>query len=525
MKLWVAVSGWLALLFGLAGLFVYIVVPGLLILIGLLAGLCLICALFFIFAERDAIRRGIKTRTALYGMNTAILVVVVLGILVFLNLISHRHKHRFDHTSSGFYTLAPQTQKIVATLPRNVTMTAFFQNESAQKAEFKNLMDGYLELTDKVKLNFVDPDKNPAVTKQYGVTTYGTVVLESGKQETKVQSPTEENVSNAILKVIKDEKKKIYFLEGHGEQDPDNTEAQGYSTAKQALERDGFIVEKLLLLQAGKIPSDAQALVIAGPEKPILAEEQNALEDYLNRGGAVFLLLDPQSQSGLEPFLSQWGVEVKEDIVIDPMSKLFGGDYAAPVVNQYVVHDITKDFGLPTIFPVVRSVSVGPMMEGIEVNELLQTGENSWAETSFDSKQVKFDEGADRKGPVPIAVIATKIIASGDKKDESQENAEAENASEKKPQEKKTNLLVLGDSDFANNNYFNFSGNGDFFLNTTSWLAEEESLISIRPRERKDTPIQLTRAWGSAIFILGTILFPGIVVLTGIRTWWRRRRL
>ena len=85
--------------------------------------------------------------------------------------------------------------------------------------------------------------------------------------------------------------------------------------------------------------------------------------------------------------------------------------------------------------------------------------------------------------------------------------------------------MVIGDSDFANNTYFNFSGNGDFFLNTASWLAEEENLIAIRPKERKDTPIHLTSDWGSAIFLLGTIIFPGVIVLAGIRNWWTRRRL
>jgi len=304
-------------------------------------------------------KKEFKSRTAVYGANTFVLVCIFLGVLVFVNLLSSRHKHRFDFTSSGIFTLAPQTQKIVTNLPREISMTAFFQSESPTKSEFKNLMDGYLGLSDKIKLTFVDPDKNPAIVKQYGVTTYGTVVLESGKQETKVQNPSEENMSNAILKVIKDEKKKIYFLEGHGEHSPDNTEGQGYSSAKKSLERDGFQVEKLLLLQTGKVPDDADALVIAGPEKPVLAQEQEALEDFLQTGGSIVLLIDPQTNSGLENFLARWGIELKEDLVIDPMSKMFGGDYAAPVVSQYMMHDITKDFATE----VHLSPAVGPGLQ------------------------------------------------------------------------------------------------------------------------------------------------------------------
>ena len=470
-------------------------------------------------------KKGIKSRTAIYGANTFVLVCVFLGILVFVNILSSRHKHRFDFTSSGIFTLAPQTQKIVANLPREISMTAFFQSDSPTKADFKNLMDGYLGLSDKIKLSFVDPDKNPSIIKQYGVTTYGTVVLESGKQETKVQNPNEENMTNAILKVTRDKKKKIYFLEGHGEQDPDNMERQGYSAAKKALEQDGFQVEKLLLLRVGKVPDDADALVIAGPEKPVLPQEQKALESFLQTGGSIFLLIDPKTNSGLDKFLARWGVGLRDDIVIDPMSKMFGGDYAAPVVSQYMMHDITKDFSLPTIFPVLRSVTA-KQVEGVKVSELLQTGATSWAEMDFGDKKVKFDGGVDQKGPITIAVVAS-IKPDSKKKPRPDEKGESQGETDtgKKPSAKSGHLVVLGDSDFANNTYFNFSGNGDFFLNTTSWLAEEESLISIRPKERKDSPIHLTSDWGAALFFMGTLFFPGVIVLIGVRKWWTRRRL
>jgi gliding motility-associatede transport system auxiliary component len=520
MKFWNAISGWIALLLGLSCLFIYIVAPHQTLAIASLGGIAGVNALVYIISERAAIQRGIKSRTAVYGMNTVILFCVFLGVLIFVNLLSTRHKHRFDFTASGIFTLAPQTKKIVSNLPREVTLTAFFQGESPIKADFKNLMDGYLDLSNKVALTFVDPDKNPAIVKQYGITTYGTVVLESGKQETKVQNPKEESITNAILKVTRDEKKKIYFLEGHGERDPDNTEALGYSAAKQALERDGFAVEKLLLLKTANVPGDADALVIAGPEKPLLPEEQKALEAFLQKGGSILLLVDPQAKTGMEDFLSRWGIGLREDIVIDPMSKLFGGDYAAPVVSQYMIHDITRNFSLPTIFPVLRSVTA-KKMDGLKVDELLQTGANSWAELDFSGKKVKFDEGVDQKGPVTIAVIASK-------KTDPEKNPppnEDGTQNDKKDSPKQGNLMVLGDSDFANNTYFNFSGNGDFFLNTASWLAEEETLISIRPKERKDTPIHLTSDWGSAIFLLGTIIFPGVVVSMGIRNWWTRRRL
>ncbi len=522
MKKFGPAAGWLALATGFVALFFYIVLPDIKSVSISLAVVCLINGIFFCITEGPNLTRNLSSRSALYGANTLIMTAVVLGILIFVDLLAFRHKHRFDFTEGGYFTLAPQTKKFISNLPRAVKMTAFFQTESPEKTDFANLIAGYLEETEKIKLQYVDPDKNPSVTKQYGVTTYGTVAFESGAKETKVQNATEENVTNALLKVTRDEQKVIYFLEGHGESKISDNKDEGYATAKKNLEQDGFIVKPLLLFQSAEVPKDASVLVVPGPKKPFQKEEKKVVANYLNSGGSVFMLIDPKSSSGMETFLKKWGIEIGEDIVIDPMSKLFGGDFAAPVVNQYTVHEITSDFVLATIFPVIRSVREIPVA-GITTTELLKTGANSWAESDFDLGTVKYEEDKDVKGPIPISVIATKILEKEDRKNSpDRENSEATKNNKPLP---KATLLVIGDSDFSNNRYTNFSGNGDFFLNAVSWLAEEENLLSIRPKERKNTPIQMTQSWGYAIFIMGVIVFPGLIAVMGIRTWWRRHRL
>ena len=515
--------GWAAIFCLFSALFFYIAVPEEMTVILSLLATGVVLAINFVFLEKDAFKKGLKSRSAIYGTNTVVLTFLFLGVLVFINLMAHRHKHRFDVTETKAFTLAPQTKKIVTNLPREVKMTAFFQNQSPDKIKFKDLIDGYVELSDKIEVDYIDPDKSPSILKQYGVTTYGTVVLESGKQETKVQEASEENITNSLLKVSKDDKKTIYFLRGHGEKDINDNQNQGYSGVKASLERDAYKVEELVLLQTGNVPEDAALLIIAGPEKPIAKEEQEAIEKYLEQGGSVFLLVDPQSQFGMDEFLARWGVELMDNIVIDPMSKLFGGDFAAPVVSQYIFHDITKDFKLTTIFPVVRAVKPKEV-EGVHSMQLLQTGENSWGETSLDATKVAFDEGVDEKGPVPVAVIATKPLATPEE-DTNPSEPKGNETPDKKPAQKKSHLMVIGDSDFASNQYIAYSGNGDFFLNTSSWLTEEEDLISIRPKNRKNTPIQLTRSGGTILFFLGILVVPGCVALAGLRNWWRRRRL
>ncbi len=518
MKKFAPIAGWAAVLFAFAALFVYVIFPDKLnatLTLGLIA---LINGVFFAVADREKLLLFIKGRQAFYGFNAAVLILATLGIIVFANIIAHLHKHRWDVTEAGLYSLAPQTQRIVSTLPRDVRLTAFFQTDDPKKSDFKNLIDGYLPLSDKLELEFVDPDRKPALAKRYGVTTYGTVVLESGEQETKVNNATEENLTNALLKVVKDEKKTIYFLDGHGEKDIDVEGKEGYSSVKGALEKDNFQVQKLLLMQAGSIPDNAALLVINAPRRPLLEKETGIVEKYLDAGGAVFLLTDPQIDTGLEDLLKKWGLVLNPDMIIDPLSRMFGGDFAAPVVNQYTIHDVTKDFALATIFPIVRSISAQAAPD-VETVELLKTGANSWGETDFSNEKVKYDEGSERQGSLSVMVLSTKKLgASGaDKSKEPSESEEEESPTAK--------LVVAGDSDFASDQYYNFSGNADLFLNTASWLAEENNLISIRAKKRSSQPLQLTQTQGKLIFILGTLVFPGMVALLGIRVWWRRRYL
>jgi hypothetical protein len=232
-------AGWLALTTGFIALFFYIVLPELNVLSASLAIVCLLNGIFFIFVKGPDLKQHLSSRSALYGANTLFLTCIFLGILIFVNLLAFRHKHRFDFTEGGYFTLAPQTKKFISSLPREVKLTAFFQTESPEKMAFANLIAGYLEETDKIELHYVDPDKNPSVTKQYGITTYGTVALESGPKETKIQNATEENITNALLKVTRDEQKVIYFLEGHGESKISGTENEGYASAKKILSRMG----------------------------------------------------------------------------------------------------------------------------------------------------------------------------------------------------------------------------------------------------------------------------------------------
>ena len=473
----------------------------------LLVGLGLFC--FVIIANFEAVRGVLKGRSLKYGVNAVIITLFMIGILLFINLLAIRHHHRWDLTHARRFSLSDKTVKVLKSLDRDVLISAFFKGEERKLAD---LLSQYSYRSPKVKYRFIDPDKEPGLTRRYGVTSYGTVVVECGEKEEKLDQATESELTNAILKVSRKGKKVIYFLTGHGERDIESTDPQGYNKAKKSIEAENYEVETLLLAREKEIPDDCAVLVVAGPQKQFFADEAKAIAEYLKKGGKAFFMLDPPPALGLEDFMGDWGLRMGKDIVLDAsgVGRLFGAGPAMPLVNNYGRHAITKGFNLMTFFPEVRSVTPeekpGP---GLEVTSLVKTSTQSWGEANLKGEKASFDPAKDLKGPVTIGAVVTK-------------EAEGEKSSTS-GKEVKTRLVVFGDSDFAANAYYGLSGNGDLFMNSLSWLAEEEDLISIRPKTPEDRRVNMTGQQARMVFYFSLIILPLIVLGAGGVVWYRRR--
>jgi ABC-type uncharacterized transport system involved in gliding motility auxiliary subunit len=453
-----------------------------------------------------------------YGTNLLIATIAVLGIIALVEAISLRHSHRFDLTANKRYSLSPQSQQLLAQLPQAVKVTAFYQDAQTGREAAKDLLDQYAYYGKQFTYEFIDPDRNPGVAKRYGITSYGTIVLESAEKEEKVLVADEENLTNALLKVIREGKKVVYFLEGHGEHSTTNTEREGYSEAKQAIESQNYVVKGLNLLTEGKLPDDASILIIAGPRKDLLEPELAEITHFLERGGKVMFLVDPEGPPGLPSYLANYGIQIVEGVVVDPVSRLFGMDYLTPVIASYESHAITKNFEVASFLPLALEVkTMEKMPQGVSAQVLAKTSPNSWLERGQDERQgiargegrLAYHDGVDEKGPVPIAAVATVT-------------SRRSGAADREP--KKAGMVVFGDSDFVSNNYLNISGNRDLFLNTVSWLAEEENLIAIRPKESGSFFTPVTATQERLIFWLSMIVLPAVVVGSGVAAYmWRRQ--
>ena len=492
--------------------------------------------LFSLYRSFDLIRTWLDRRSTKAGLNVALMTLLLLGIIGLVETISARHNARIDLTEGKRYTLSDQTKKVVRRLPKEVQVTAFFRSDQPDRRPAEDLLRQYADLSAQFRYEIVDPDRHPGRAKKYGITIYGTTVLETKEKEEKITEVDEEHLTNSLLKLLREGTRIIYFLKGHGESEMDDGSRNGYRQAKETLEKTNYQVKELLLLREPRVPADASVLVISGPKRDLIDPELKALKAYIERGGKLLVQLDPFSASSLKEFLNQYGIVVGDDVIVDQFSRVLGGDYLMPVISKYHSHPITKDFTLAYLFPFARSVDVAPKLpQGVSVQKLGETGSGSWAETDrgeLNRGQLTFDKDKDRQGPVPVGVVAT-VEPKQDTHIVTEKAKETpQSVAEKKKDEKATDgrptgagrLVVYGNSGFASNSFLNFSGNRDLFLNSISWLAEEEDQISIRPRGAKSTPIFLTALQGRLAFWLPVVVVPGLLLVSGTAVVLRRKR-
>ena len=397
-----------------------------------------------------------------------------------------------------------------------------------QLERFRSRLQEFEYQSNQVDVEYIDADRRPVQAKEYEIQSYGTVVVEYMGRRERVTSDAEQDLTNALIKVLNPQEKRVYFLAGHGEKDPnDSNERTGYSAISDGLKRDNYQFDKLVLAQTNMVPENATVIVIAGPTTDLLDTEVELLRGYLAKQGKLLVMLDPPDLKQPRPFprltglLKEWGVNVTDSIVVDfsGLTNVATVPVAAP---PYPNHVITDRFNLITMFPMARAVTAAEGAPSERTAQpLVQTTPRAWAEANLaslenpDALKPETDKG-DITGPVQLAVA----VATPPAKTETPP-AETKDGQEQRSPE--TRVAVFGDSDFVANAYLGIEGNGDLFMNTVNWLAQQESLIAIRPKEAADRRLTMTANHVTGMFWLSVVLIPAAVLGAGIFTWWRRR--
>ena len=490
----------------------------------------LACVVLYTLGQWRDILTFFHHRQARYGALATAGVLVALGVVVAVNYLSTRQNKRWDLTANRQHSLSEQTVKLLRNLDAPVKFLVF--DKSTEFDRFRSRLDEYDYNSDKVSVEYIDPDTKPVQARQYDIQSYGTVVIEYKDRRERATSNTEQDLTNALIKAMTGQQKKVYFVQGHGEKDPVATEREGYNGIAAALGRDNYGTEKLVLAQQQDVPADASVVVVAGPKGDLLTGEVEMLRRYLNKGGHLLVLLDPDEVPGtgkpaLEALLKEWAIDAGQNVVVDVsgMGQLLGTDASVPVAAKYPPHPITDRFNMLTAFPLARSVTpASGGTNGRHAQAIVETSERSWAETNV--KQLRsngevalnVDQG-DKQGPVSIGVAVSAAAP-----DAPAPATDAAKASQKdEPKKPESRMAVIGDSDFASNFALGIQGNRDLFVNTVNWLAQQENLIAIRPKEAGDRRVTLTARQQTGVFWMSLLIIPAAVLGAGVYTWWRRR--
>jgi ABC-type uncharacterized transport system involved in gliding motility auxiliary subunit len=456
-------------------------------------------------AQQSSGRRAASLATAvLYS-------VVVIAILATLNFLANRYDKSYDSTANKRFTLSDQTDKIAKSLKQDLTITYWGQPGNFQQA--RDLLDRYKNLSTKIDVEYEDVDKNRTKALAAGVKPpLPNIFVQVSNKKEEAKSLTEEEISGAMVRVLKGGDRTVCFTSGSGEHSTDDTMQDGYSTAKQNVEKSNYKTKTIKLLPSPEIPADCTIVVVAGPKHDYLAPEVSSLKAYVENGGRVLFLLDPpfkfaaqqiDDNQALMDVLSGWGVTPEKDLVLDlsGVGQLYNAGPELPIVTSYGTHAIVRDMkDVFTAFPLARSLQIKDG-DKTKVEKLFETSDDSLGHTDLSSNEIR-QSASDKKGPFILG--AAGVYTTG------KENGNGR-------------FVVVGSSGFPSNFVFGFNGNRDLFLNILSWLSSDEDLISIRPKDPADSPLNMNSRQVSMMFYSSVFGLPLLILAFGAGVWWKRR--
>jgi ABC-type uncharacterized transport system involved in gliding motility auxiliary subunit len=453
------------------------------------------------------VRELIMGRQAKHGSNALITLIALFGIIIVVNLLIYKNPVQWDWTEDKSHTLAPETLSTLQVLTSPVEAIGFFtQNYSSTTAV--DLMTDFRDNSNEMfDFQIVDPDQNPALAQQYGITRDGSIVLVLGEQQELLTYVSEQNITSALVRLMNPGERTVYFITGHGESDLQNSGDTAFTRVASVLKSKNYTVLPLNLRAENEIPTDALALVIAGRTKPFTAGEVALLKAYVDGGGSLVVLeqstLETEVGSSPDPLLNYlsaaWGVVFNNDIVIDPSSD----PLSFAISDSYGSHVITENLqNTISFFPISRSLTLTSTDTAITQTPLVITVDSAWGETDFDSLtngDYQYQAASDNAGPILLAAVLENTTTG-------------------------SQLAVFGDGSFATDTFFDQYGNADLFINTVDWAAGEQDMISLTAKDTTARTLKPIQNFGWIILGLSFIcIIPGIIIAGGIISWITRR--
>ncbi len=487
-----------------------------------------------------------RRQTLRYTVSGLVAVVLVVALTVMVNWLAGRRWIRADWTTTKVYTLSEKTENILAGISEKVDILVFMTPSTSMFDQVQELLERYKAASSNITVAYIDPDREPLKTQelaeQYGVQVADTVVFSVADRTKYVtsdqlsemdysgaqygQPPTmksfkgEEAFTSAILSLVAPDVPTIYFVTGHGEATlapgQGGLSERNISVLGETLARDNMSTEEVSLL-SGEIPDDADVLAIIGPTRAFTEAEIEALDAYLGGGGRLLVALDPLIEPNgtmratrLEVLLARHGVEVRDDLVVDPSRRLPFYDLSAVYLADFSNHPITQGLeGFAVLFTVARSVAGNEE----SASTLVQTSDAGWGESNLAmllrGDPVAFD-GEDTPGPAAVGLAIEKMVA-------------ADGEALEEDADRTSRLVVFGDSDFMTDIDIANAGNAVLAGNAFNWLAARDEQVGIPPRDVEQVSLFLSKQQMRNLLLVVLVMMPGMAIVAGIMVWRRRR--
>ena len=494
-------------------------------------------------------------RRLVFGSTLGAAALLALALVGILNYLGFRHYQRWDWTRSQLYTLSEKTLSILGGLGKDVDVVVFMDEQSETFEPTKELLARYAAASPRIEVSIVDPVRNPAraqqMVEQYQVDR-AAVVFESGGDKRVVEAADladydytamqmggapelkgfkgEQLFTSAIVELVEERKPTILFTTGHGEPSLDSFEPRGFGRVQRFLGQDNFTIEEWASLGKTEVPAGTDLIVVAGPTQPFAQPELELLSRYLQGGGRLLVLVDPNltptgrvADTGLATWLAGHGVEVGDDIVIDPTNLLpffsaetiFAGNY-----GSHAITDALRQARVPVVFALARSVRAAPAAAEGSVSELVMTSADGWGEKDLENLSAVEKGPGDLPGPVALGVA----VELGPREAPAEESTPAGEAAGGEAAARQARMVVFGDSDFATNGQLDQPGNATLIANTLNWMVQRETHLGIPPKEPEQVRLSLTPQERRQALLLLVVGLPLATLITGIVVNVRRRR-
>ncbi len=450
------------------------------------------------------ITRHSRFMLRLQGLLFTVLFTGIIGMLAWL---STEYVYQADWTASSRNTVSEDTRRLLDSMEAPISITAFVRENKMLRTQIKDVIGSYQRFKDNIVLEFVNPDTAPERVRELGITTNGELLVSYRGRSENIRNLGERQLTNALLRLSRQEERWIVFVTGHGERAPSGEANHDLGNFGRELERKGLNVQTVNLAET-EIPGNTHTLVLASPRVKLLPGEIRRLREYIMNGGNLLWLAEPGELQGLELLAEQLGIEFLPGMVVDATAQMFAEEYPGfVVVTAYPRHAVTSDMEAVTMFPEAVAMDINDTRDWDSL-PLLLTLERSWTELGKLQGDISFDPGTDeRSGPLIIGVLLTRAKTTGEEQDTREQR-----------------IIVIGDGDFLSNTYLGNAGNLDLGLNVTQWLSHDETLIDILIKSAPDTALVLGKIQGAVIALGFLFGLPALLLLSGLVIWIRRRR-